>query len=89
MLTPSPHFLAGFRRFSQAASAGAVLISCLVLAGWAFDIRTLRSTFPGLTAMNPGGTAVAFLLSGVSLYALTDLRGAFRASASSAPRAYS
>ncbi|QEL20799.1 response regulator [Limnoglobus roseus] len=80
MITPShPRFLAGFRRSSQAAAAGAVLIACLVLAGWAFDIGTLRSTFPGLTAMNPGGTAVAFLLSGVALYARTNrARGARR-----------
>src|SRR5262249_42064690 len=31
---------------------------------------TLKSVIPGMTAMNPGGTAVAFLLAGVALWVL-------------------
>ena len=46
-----------------------ILIGGLVLAGWAFDVAVLKSLVPGLTAMNPGGTALAFLLAGVSLWA--------------------
>ena len=45
-----------------------ILIGGLVLAGWAFDVAVLKSLIPGLTAMNPGGTALAFLLAGVSLW---------------------
>ena len=40
-----------------------------MLAGWAFDVAVLKSLIPGLTAMNPGGSALAFLLAGVSLWA--------------------
>ena len=36
--------------------------------GWWSDIETLKSVIPGLVAMNPGGTAVAFVLAGVSLW---------------------
>ncbi|MBL1146492.1 MAG: response regulator [Pseudomonadota bacterium] len=45
---------------------GAVSLS--VLLGWQFDNATMKSVFPGMTAMNPGGTALAFLLSVVSLW---------------------
>ncbi|MDP2206699.1 MAG: ATP-binding protein, partial [Alphaproteobacteria bacterium] len=41
--------------------------AALVLAGWHLDISFLKSVLPGLTAMNPGGTAVCFLLAGASL----------------------
>ena len=34
----------------------------LVLVGWALDIETLKTVLPGMVAMNPGGTAVGFLL---------------------------
>ncbi|TNE27363.1 MAG: response regulator [Alphaproteobacteria bacterium] len=53
-------------------------ISVCVLLGWQFDNATMKSVFPGMTAMNPGGTALAFLLSGISLWLHTikDNRGA-------------
>src|SRR5262249_17225225 len=66
-----PHTLTGFRFVARAAGAAVILISGLVLAGWGFDIATLRSVIPGMTAMNPGGTALAFLLAGVSLWLQT------------------
>ena len=59
--------LAGFRFLARGAGAAVFLIGCLVLAGWAFDVAVLKSLVPGLTAMNPGGTALAFLLAGASL----------------------
>ena len=34
-----------------------IVLSCLVLIGWALDIETLKTVFPGMVAMNPGGTA--------------------------------
>ncbi|MBX9623887.1 MAG: hypothetical protein K2X82_08730, partial [Gemmataceae bacterium] len=69
MTTPShARLVAGCRAFAQAAAAGVAAVGCLVLAGWAFDIESLRSVLPGLTAMNPGGTAVALLLAGGSLW---------------------
>ena len=39
-----------------------------MLAGWTFDVAVLKSLIPGRTAMNPGGSALAFLLAGVSLW---------------------
>jgi len=44
-----------------------ILLSSLVLIGWALEIETLKSVFPDMVAMNPGGTAVGFLLGGASL----------------------
>jgi PAS domain S-box-containing protein len=43
-------------------------ISIFVLMGWAFDIAALKSVIPGLTPMNPGGTAVCFILAAASLW---------------------
>src|SRR5262249_43022308 len=66
-----PHLISGFRSFSQAASVAVILIGALVLVGWGWDIEPLKSVIPGKTAMNPGGTALAFLLAGVSLLVLS------------------
>jgi PAS domain S-box-containing protein len=54
---------------ARAAGAAAILIGGLVLMGWTFDLAILKSIVPGRTAMNPGGTALAFVLAGVSLWA--------------------
>src|SRR5215469_12380455 len=58
----------GFRLLTRAAGAGAALISGVVLAGWAWDIESARSAIPGTVAMNPGGTALAVLFGGASLW---------------------
>ena len=63
-----PNTLAGSRSFARASGAAVILIGGLVLMGWLFDIETAKSIIPGMIAMNPGGTAVAFLLAGVSLW---------------------
>jgi two-component system, sensor histidine kinase and response regulator len=47
-----------------------VLVSLLVLVGWALDIEALKTVLPGLKAMNPGGTAVGFLLASAALWLL-------------------
>ena len=64
----SASLIASFRRFSQAAGSAVIVIAVLVLAGWWLDVESLRSLLPSTTAMNPGGTAVAFLLIGLSLW---------------------
>ncbi len=58
----------GFRFLARAAGGAAILIGAAVLAGWALDIEAARRGIPGLVAMNPGGTALAILLAGVSLW---------------------
>ena len=65
-----PHRMKRFQLLSQAASVSVIVVSCLVLTGWALDIETLKTVFPGMVAMNPGGTALAFLMGGGSLWLL-------------------
>ncbi|QEG33125.1 hybrid sensor histidine kinase/response regulator [Bythopirellula goksoeyrii] len=58
------HFLA------KVASLAVIGVSCVVLLGWVLNVEILKTVFPGLVAMNPGGTAVAFLMCGASLWLL-------------------
>ena len=62
--------LARFKFISRAASMGVIAVSCLVLAGWTLNIEAFKTVFPGMVAMNPGGTAVSFLLGGAALWLL-------------------
>src|SRR5207249_425339 len=73
-----PRLVAGCRHLARAAAAGVTVIGGLVLVGWALDGAALRSLVPGLTAMNPGGTALAFLLAGPSLWLQLDPAGRHR-----------
>src|SRR5262249_10297095 len=76
MRTPVPlHTLGGFREFARAAAVAVVLIGGLVLIGWRFDVSILKCLVPGMVAMNPGGTALAFLLAGASLWILSRPTG--------------
>jgi signal transduction histidine kinase/CheY-like chemotaxis protein/HPt (histidine-containing phosphotransfer) domain-containing protein len=52
------------------ASVAVILLSALVLIGWTFEIVALKSVMSERVAMNPGGTAVGFLLAGSSLWLL-------------------
>ena len=71
MPTPFPHHgSGGFRYVSRAAGASVVVTGGLVFVGWTIDSPVLKSLIPGMIAMNPGGTALAFLLAGVSLWIL-------------------
>ena len=51
------------------AAATAIVVGCLVLAGWVSDVEFLKRVLPGLVAMNPA-TAVAFMLAGLALWLL-------------------
>jgi signal transduction histidine kinase/DNA-binding response OmpR family regulator len=59
--------LASFRAAVRVAAAGVMLVGCLALAGWAFDLEPLKTLLPGRVAMNPV-TALCFLLGAVSLW---------------------
>lgn len=72
MIKPYPHMLLALSRTAQACALLVILTGIVVIAGWALNIPSLRSVFPGLTAMNPGGTAVAFILVGLSLLVHTN-----------------
>ncbi|MCA1593875.1 MAG: sensor histidine kinase [Acidobacteria bacterium] len=69
---------------AAAASAFGVLIACLVLGGWAFDVMRLRSIIPGQPQMFPN-TALAFIFASASLWLLgaegAGVRGRFAARA--------
>ena len=60
--------LAILKRVALFASAATTLIGCTVIVGWGFDIEPLKRIAPGMTAINPGGTALLFVASGVSLW---------------------
>lgn len=63
-----PNLLSGMRSAARFAATLVMAIAMLVLIGWILDIEAFRSVIPGLTAMNPGGSALAFLLAGGSLW---------------------
>ena len=67
-----PELLRRMLSTSRAAAVLVMAIAVLVIAGWGLNVEVLRSVVPGLTAMNPGGTALAFLLAGGSLWCLTQ-----------------
>jgi len=53
----------------EVAAALGVVVSCLVLTGWALDIATLKSVLPGQPQMVPN-TALGFILSSAALWLL-------------------
>ncbi|WP_322111870.1 sensor histidine kinase [Aerosakkonema funiforme] len=52
--------------YSRKAASTVLLIGCVVIAGWIFDIAILKSILPGLVSMK-ANTAICFILSGTSL----------------------
>jgi two-component system sensor histidine kinase/response regulator len=77
-MSVGPRNLTGYWLFARGAGAAVILIGGLVLVGWMFDVGVLKSLTPDKISMNPGGTAVAFMLAGVSLYAQAIERGMSR-----------
>src|SRR5258708_5750710 len=59
------------RKWSRLAGATVIVIGCLVLVGWTFDIPFLKSVLPGLATMKVN-TALAFILTGVGLWIWND-----------------
>jgi hypothetical protein len=58
-------FIPRTRRFSRAAGLFVLLVGTLALAGWIFDIHSLKSVYAGITIK--ANTAIALLLCGISL----------------------
>ncbi len=62
-------FTALFRSISKIAGAIAIFVGMLVLVGWLTNSTILKGVFIGLATMKPN-TALAFVLSGLSLWLL-------------------
>lgn len=58
------------RTVAHAASTFVIFVLCVVLIGWIFDIALFKSVMPGFVTMKVN-TAIALLLSGVSLWLLS------------------
>jgi len=63
---PYPLMAERFKAFSRFSAGFVLVMPCLILAGWTYDIEILKSIVPGLKAMNPA-SAVTFLLVGAAL----------------------
>ncbi len=55
-----------FKVLPHGAGALVIVLGALTLTGWAFDIHTLKSVFPGLITMK-ANTALCFILAAVAL----------------------
>jgi PAS domain S-box-containing protein len=75
-----PNFTAT-RTTSKAVSVIVIVLGCVVLVGWLFNISLLKSIFPGLVTMK-ANTALCFLLAGVSLWLSSQKIGSIREMAS-------
>ncbi len=75
-----PHLISRFRFVSQAMAAATMVVAVLVLVGWMIEEETLKTVFPGMVAMNPGGTAMGFLIGGVGLWLLREPASPWRRS---------
>jgi|GEM_PF-2624954 len=64
--------LQALQRFAIFAGVFITFTAVLVLWGWHWDIAILKSGIPGMTAMNPGGTAACFFLTGIALSLSND-----------------
>ncbi len=62
----SSKLIKAFGTFSRKASVVVVLIGCVVILGWIFDIALFKSVLPGSVAMK-ANTAIALILGGVSV----------------------
>lgn len=72
------NIVSGFRSSARFAAAFIIAAGILVLAGWQWDIPAFKSVIPGLTAMNPGGTALSFILTGAGILLLAPGKGGWR-----------
>src|SRR5215211_4066452 len=68
-----PGLVTFLKIFSRASSIVAIVVGCVVLAGWTLDAGVFGPFLPGPVAMNPV-SAVGLLLAGVSAWLLQDER---------------
>ena len=66
------HLVSSFRSLSKISGSVVILIGGVVFAGWIFNVPSLKSILPDTPQMVPN-TALAFILTGVSLRMLVDI----------------
>lgn len=74
-LNHDPKLISRFSAASRLGAAAAFALGAVVLLGWTLDWEPLKAVSSGRVAMNPGGTAVSFMLGGLSLWLLGERRG--------------
>lgn len=65
-IASSSHERSVLLSISQIASVIVILIGCMVIVGWMFNISMLKSVFPGLVTMK-ANTAIGFILGGTCI----------------------
>ncbi|MDP8965520.1 MAG: PAS domain S-box protein, partial [Cyanobacteriota bacterium] len=70
-MLPDSRLISKLKSVSKAASGMVTLVGCLVLVGWMLDIPSLKSLLSNSVTMK-ANTAIAFLLSGMSLWLLQN-----------------
>ncbi|MBD0363632.1 MAG: hypothetical protein ICV55_12815, partial [Coleofasciculus sp. C3-bin4] len=66
---PDSRLISTLKSVPKAASTIIIFVGGMVLVGWMVDIAIFKTVLPGLVTMK-ANTALAFLLSGVSLWLL-------------------
>ncbi|HEV8084024.1 MAG TPA: PAS domain S-box protein [Chitinophagaceae bacterium] len=59
------------QKLSSILIGSVIILSCLVLTGWQFDVSILKSIFPASGLMNPVA-AILLIMAGLSLYCLQE-----------------
>lgn len=76
-LNHTPQTQTSSAKVSKLACFFVVIVSCVVITGWLFNIQILKSVYPSFVTMK-ANTAIAFLLAGISLLFLSDEQNAER-----------
>jgi hypothetical protein len=69
MAEPNVRLFKNLHLYCRIMAIAVVVLGCVVLCGWAFDIETLKTVLPGLTTMKVN-TAMGLGCSGASLWLL-------------------
>jgi hypothetical protein len=69
LVEPDANLFGYLRVYCEVSSLATIIVGCLVVCGWGFNVEVLKSVFPGLVAMK-FNTAIGLAFSGTSLWLL-------------------